>query len=63
MEFLSRLCFSSSSIQTVYLGLSTGVYFSCTTTQLGMTGDLSLLLVQDTFHELVTLKPHQSATA
>ena len=30
--------------------------------QVGMTGDLSLLLVQDIFHEL-TLQPHQRATA
>ena len=30
--------------------------------QVGMTGDLSLLVLQDTFHEL-TLQPHQSPTA
>ena len=33
--------FSSSSIQTVYMGPSTGVHFSGTSTYVGKTGDLS----------------------
>ena len=31
MAFLSRFFFSSSSVQTVYMGLRTGVYFTSTT--------------------------------
>ena len=51
-NFCRDYFFSISRIQTVYMGLSTGVYFSSTATQVGMTGDLSLLVVQGTFHEL-----------
>ena len=38
---------SSSCIPTVYMGLSTGVYFFGTTTYVGKTGGLFLLVVQD----------------
>ena len=40
-DYLSRLLFSSSSIQTVYMGLSTGVLFSGTinTTYAGKSGE------------------------
>ena len=37
----------SSCIPTVYMGLSTGVYFFGTTTYVGKTGGLFLLVVQD----------------
>ena len=46
-EILSRYLFSSSSsIQAVYVRLSTGVYFTSTTLQVRMTENLSLLVVQ-----------------
>ena len=41
------ITFPSSSIRTVYIGLSTGVYISSTTTYVRKNGDLFLLVVQD----------------
>ena len=63
MEIFCRDYFSSSSIQTVYMGLSTGVYFSGTTSFVGKTEDLFLLVVaQDpiprTYHLSDPLKNH-----
>ena len=47
-DFFCRDYFSSSRIQTVYMGLITGVYFSSTTSYVVKTGDLFLLeVIQD----------------
>ena len=61
--FFVAIMFSSSRLQTVYMGLSTGVYFSGTTSFVGKTEDLFLLVVaQDpiprTYHLSDPLKNH-----
>ena len=63
-DFFVRDHFSSTSHRRFYMGLSTGVYFSGTTSYVGKTGDLLLLVVrQDPISREPPFSPHQKAIA